>query len=144
MDELGLEAEFDGQLARPWLLADPSVGTAFEDEAAFRCLVSGGLDNAAEAITRLIQMPVDGCALAAVLLQLIRGGETGDAAADDGDALHPAAPTGTSWRDEESACSPNNTCSSARISVGESFRLSARHSCMPRSFACCLKSMSMS
>ncbi len=83
-DEFGLEAEFDCELAGPRLGGDPAVGAAFDGEAAF----ADGLDEAAEAVGGFEEDGFDLRAVASEARELVRGGETGDASSDDGDAFH--------------------------------------------------------
>ena len=82
-DELVAEAEGAAEVGSPGFFGDEGIGASF-DEAALDVF---GAEDAAEVRRRFIERVLD-CPGPAMFFESESGGESGDAAADDGDAVH--------------------------------------------------------
>ena len=101
-DELVAEAQRAAEIGGPGLFGDEGIGPGL-DHASVDVF---GAENAAEPRRRFVESVFDVGAGAALFFEREGGGESGDASADDGDAIHglrlPASgfrlPAGRSWR----------------------------------------------
>src|SRR5262245_16236571 len=78
-DNVSIERELADQFERPGLLRDEAIGSGFDEATVHRF----GMDHAAQP-RRLF----DEDAFALVAGTVVSGGQSGNAAADDGDAAH--------------------------------------------------------
>src|SRR6266699_3427583 len=83
-DQLVLESKFTTKIRSPRLLCEERIRTSFDDAS-----IDGlGRDHPAQALTGFVENILQRHSAAAMLFECERGRESGDTAANDGNAFH--------------------------------------------------------